>query len=195
MSTADPQVLLATEVVPPPEAGAQAASRLAREHQERAGHAAEAHRGVVLVRVGRGCVSRFGDLDDALAALSELLHPQEPGHGLPSRLRASLHRSALGREPVPLADPAVIAARGLLALAGPGEIVLTDGLELALRDRDLQTSPIPCGLGDGPGPRAHRLLARPRPVASRRPVPGWLLGAAVAVVVVAAVGTLAATLL
>ena len=71
MSTADPQLLLASEVIPPPEAGGQAATRLAREHQERAGAVADAHRGAVLVRVGRGCVSRFGDLDDALAALAE----------------------------------------------------------------------------------------------------------------------------
>lgn len=197
MSTAHAHILLASEVLPPPEAGAQTSASLAREHQERAGVVATAHRGAVLVRVGRGCVSRFGDLDDALGALADLLTPLERGQGLPSRLRASLHRGVLGGGEVPLADPAVAEARGLLAQAGPGEIVLSAGLGQALRDRDLQTSPIPAVAGVSVGLAAHRLLTRPRrPLdQGRRALPGWLLGAAVLVVVLAAVGTLAVSFL
>ena len=197
MSTAHPQILLASEVLPPPEAGVQASVSLARDHQERAGVAAAAHRGAVLVHVGRGCVSSFGDLDDALGALSDLLTPPERGQGLPSRLRASLHRGVLGGEQVPLAAPAVAAARGLLLQAGPGEVVLSEGLLQALRDRDLQTSPLPMVPGVAAGLGAHRLLTRPRrPLdRGRRPLPGWVLGAAVLVAVLAVVGTLAAAFL
>ncbi|MDY0004196.1 MAG: hypothetical protein RBU30_23050 [Polyangia bacterium] len=194
-------ILLATEVLPPPEAGSQAAVSLAREHQERAGALAASNRGAVLVRVGRGCVSRFGDLDDALAALSELMSPSEPRRSRPTRLRASIHIGALGGEQVPLASPAVIAARALLGQAGPGEILFSDGLAQALRDRGLQSSPILAGAGAAASPAAcppaHRLLTRPRRPrgAAMRPVSGWLLGAAVVVAVIAAVGTLAVTLL
>lgn len=197
MSVTDSQLLLATEIVPPPEAGGQAATRLAREHQERAGDVAEAHRGAVLVRVGRGCVSRFADLDDALAAAAALLQPSVGERGPRGRLKMALHRGGLGAGEVPLADPAVATARQLLGVAGPGEIVLSEGLKAALRDRGLQTAPIP-GPAEGTSPpQAHRLLTRPRPPTDPRdrPLPGWSLGLAVAVAVLAAVGTIVATLL
>lgn len=204
MSTLESDILLASEVVPPPETDGQVASMLAREHQEQAGAVASGHGGRVLLRVGRGCVSRFGDLDGALAALWELL--SEPmGEGGPrTRLRLCLHRGALNRERVPMADPLVVEVRQLLSQAGPGEILLTEGLHQLLRDRGLQTMPLPVqrdpGVNHGepgPSPAAHRLLGRPPRAADAAPssLSGWYLGAAVAVAALAMVGALLATFL
>jgi hypothetical protein len=74
-------VLVASEVLPPADLGGRSAMALAMAHQERAGREAERHGGVVLVRVGQGCVTGFPTALPALQAATALLSPAVRSHG------------------------------------------------------------------------------------------------------------------
>lgn len=195
-----PSVVVASEVIPPPDLGGRTAMALAMAHQERASRVAEDHGGAVRVRVGQGCVLEFEEAEAALLAVTALLSPAgKPGAGRPSRVRAAVHRAPLRDAETALADPAVAFTRRLLEHAGPGEIVLSVDLHEHLSGQGLQTTPIPSREdtgGAGSLPAAHRLLSRPVP--SARPtsphLSGWQLGGAVALAIAAVVTTLVLTL-
>ncbi len=192
----EPQVLLASEVLPPRDAGGRTATRLAVAHQERATDIARRHGGAVHVRVGLGCVTRYPDPTEALLAASSLLRRDPSGsRNRPSSVRIALHLAVLRADGPALADPSVAFTRTLLGHAGPGEIVLSVDLHEHLRGAGLQTTPIPSQEGAGL-PAAHRLLSRPSPPPEQgRPIlSGWALGGAVALAIAAVVCTLVVTL-
>jgi hypothetical protein len=195
--------ILALDFVTPGDVPGPEAMRLAARPLARAAETIVRRGGELLVRVGRGGVAAFGDPSGALDTLTELIRadlatPQDAGR---IRLRGSLHVGALTDPSPAVAEPAVIAARRLLARAGAGEILVSSPFLETGAAASLQAAPLPALSGEpaSSDPPAFRLLFAPADLAERlarrTQISGWALGATLLVVMVAVLGSLALALL
>jgi class 3 adenylate cyclase len=96
------------------------------------------HRGTVVKMTGDGVHAAFVDALDALDAVLEIqlaMSEPDPAGGLTLRIRCGLHQGAVERRDNDFHGPAVNRAARIMSAAHAGQILLSQAVAQALRER------------------------------------------------------------